>query len=381
MVRILFLNYEYPPLGGGAGNATYYILKELAKNPDLQIDLVTSSVGKYKTEKISPNVAVHYLDIGKTGDPHYQKIKDLIYYSIRSYFYAKDLIRKNKYDLIHAFFGIPCGFIAMLLGLPYIVSLRGSDVPGYNERFRLFDRIFLKTISRRVWKKAQIVTALSQDLLNLARFTDKDKKIEVIYNGINTDEFYPDEIALNKEKNFNILFVGRLIKRKGLIYLLDAFINLQKVHPHIRLIVAGSGPLMDCFKNYCIKNNISEKVNFLGVLGHKELNKVYQKSHVFVISSLNEALGNVTLEALAVGLPVITTKTGAAELISDNGIIVEKGSSAQIAQALEKLINDESLRKNMGAKSRRIALGMGWHNVASKYLKIYETIARKNENK
>jgi glycosyltransferase involved in cell wall biosynthesis len=377
-MRILILNYEYPPLGGGAGNATFYILKEFAKNPDLEIDLVTSSIGKHKIEKISPNIAVHYLNIGKSGDPHYQKIKDLIFYSIKSYSYSKKLVKKNKYDLIHAFFGIPCGFIAMLLGIPYIVSLRGSDVPGYNERFKLFDKIFLKLISRLVWRRARKITALSRDLLNLARNTDNDKKIDVIYNGINTDEFYPDETPLNYEKNFNILFVGRLIKRKGLIYLLDAFANLQKNHPDIRLIVAGSGPLMNCFKKYCNRKAVADKVNFLGVLGHKELNNIYQKTHIFVIPSLNEALGNVTLEALAAGLPVISTKTGAAELISDNGIIIEKESSKQIEQAIEKLIGNGNLRREMGRKSREVALGMGWEKTASQYYDLYKQI--KNEH-
>jgi hypothetical protein len=71
MKRILILNYEFPPLGGGAGNATYYLLKEFAKDPDLKIDLVTSSIDAFRVEKFSDNITVHLLDIGKGGNLHY----------------------------------------------------------------------------------------------------------------------------------------------------------------------------------------------------------------------------------------------------------------------------------------------------------------------
>ena len=89
-MNILILNYEYPPLGGGAANATFYLLQELKKHENITIDLVTSSIGSYYKEKSYPNVTIHYLDIGKSGAIHYQSSKELLKYAWKSYWYTKN---------------------------------------------------------------------------------------------------------------------------------------------------------------------------------------------------------------------------------------------------------------------------------------------------
>ena len=147
-MRILFFNYEYPPLGGGAGNATFYLLQEFSKISGLEIDLITSSIDKFKIEELTTNIRIHYLDIGKKNTFHFQSQKDLLIYSWKAYFYAKKLIKQKKFDLTLAFFGIPCGYIAMRLKIPYIVSLRGSDVPGYNERFKILDKFIFSWLRK-----------------------------------------------------------------------------------------------------------------------------------------------------------------------------------------------------------------------------------------
>ena len=372
-MRVLFLNYEYPPLGGGAGYATYYILKEFSKIPDLKVDLVTSSLNESKTENISENIAVHYLDIGKKGNLHFQTNFNLLAYSWKSYFYCKNLIKNEKFDLTLAFFGIPCGYIAMKLGLPYIVSLRGSDVPFYNERFKWPDKLVFRRLSRVIWRKAQYVIALSNDLIQLARNTTKTQKISVIYNGINIKEFYPDVEKNKQEKSFNILFIGRLIERKGLIYLLEALQQITAEYPQTKLLVAGDGPMKMEYENYVKNNGLSGKVEFLGIVKHDYIAELYRRAHVFVLPSLNEALGNVTQEALASGLPIVTTKTGAAELIDDNGFIIAKKSAKEIAEALRKIIEDENLRKKFSARSRELAENMSWENTAKKYYELFES--------
>lgn len=88
-MRVLFLNYEYPPLGGGAGNATSYLIKEYEKIPDLKVDLVTSGIGrKFETERVGKNIWIHKLPIGKDEkNLHYQSQKDLLVYSWKAYFF------------------------------------------------------------------------------------------------------------------------------------------------------------------------------------------------------------------------------------------------------------------------------------------------------
>jgi len=373
-MRILLLNYEFPPLGGGAGNANYYLLKEFAKKADLQIDVVTSSIGGFKKEQFAPGITIHFLDIGKKNNPHFQTIRDLLTYSWKAYFYCKKLIRNTRYDFCHAFFGIPCGYIAMKLGIPYIVSLRGSDVPFYSDRFFLLDLLFFRRISRNIWGRAKSVTAVSHYLRELAEETSPDQAIEVIFNGIDIEEFQPTDKANTDEKTFTILFVGRLIERKGLKYALAALKELVKKYPNVRLLIVGDGPQRNTHEHYVDKHRLSPFVHFLGPLNREQTRDHYQKSDVFLLPSIKEALPNVILEAMACGLPIICTETGAAELINKNGIIIAKESSGDIKEALVTLMSDKKLRRNMARQSRLLVKDKSWDEVANLYLRLYEKV-------
>lgn len=366
------LNYEFPPLGGGAGNATYYLLKEFAKEKNIEIDLITSSTKEYREEQFSKNIKIYFLDIGKKGTFHYQKNSDLLKYSFKAYKLAKKLKEEKNYDLCHAFFGIPCGYIAMKLKIPYIVSLRGSDVPFYSKRFYLLDKFVFRRLSKKIWKKAKDVVALSRDLVSLARKTSKTQKISVVYNGINIEEFNDQNTKRNK--NFNILFVGRLIERKGLRYVLEALNKLREDYPNLRLLVAGDGPLKESHEEYTLKNSLKDNVVFLGIINHNVMPKIYRKAQIFVLPSLNEALGNVTQEAMASGLPIITTKTGASEIVGQGGIIIRKESSKDIEKAIRKLIEDKRLRQLLSKENIKTAKRMSWRMCAKNYGRIYEKV-------
>jgi uncharacterized membrane protein len=241
-MRILILNYEFPPLGGGAGNATYYLLKEFSKpeHKNLGIDLITSSVNKFKIEKFSDNIKIHYLNIGKKGNLHYQSTKDLLSYSWKVYIYSKKIMKKGHFDLIHTFFGIPCGHLAMMLKyeykIPYIVSLRGSDVPFYNKRFYWLDKFVFKRLSKEIWKNSKAVITNSKGLKNLALKASPNQKIDVIYNGVDIKEFKPEKKkSENKTKNKKLTIISTapfffLIIILNLLLVMILFFFLDKLH-------------------------------------------------------------------------------------------------------------------------------------------------------
>lgn len=372
-MKILMLNYEFPPLGGGAGNATFYLLREIATLNSIEIDLVTSSVTGYKQEKFSDNITIHYLDIGKNNkNLHYQSNRDLIIYTLKAYYYCKKLLNKEKYTLCHSFFGIPCGFISMLLRLPYIVSLRGSDVPFYNYRFYWYDKLIFKYLSSFIWRKAAKVTVNSAGLKELALITSPRQKFDIIYNGIDNDDFKP---CLNKDQSrgdqFKIISVGRLIQRKGYQFLIEAMRGIQG----IELTIIGDGvllkELMDLADNYGLN------VIFLGELSHDQIADHLKQADVFVMPSLNEGMSNAILEAMACGLPIITTDVGGSkELINSNGLVVKKESAAELRSAIDLLKNDSTLRSKMGKESTLQAEKFSWKNVALSYLNIYEATSK-----
>ncbi|MFA6918789.1 MAG: glycosyltransferase family 4 protein [Patescibacteria group bacterium] len=370
MKKILVLNYEFPPLGGGAGNATYYLLKEFAKDKDLQIDLITSSLDKYKEEVFADNIKIYYLDIGKQGNIHYQSNKDLIKYAFKAHKLAKRLNQQNSYDLVHAFFGIPCGFVAMLLKRPYIVSLRGSDVPFYNKRFYWLDKFIFQHLSKVIWKKAKAVVANSQGLKDLAQKTVPNQEVAVIYNGIDMDEFRP---VADKSGEFTIISTSRLIRRKGIEHLISAFIDFEKIYHDAKLIIVGDGDLKDELSSIVNSAGVDGKVDFHGSVSHDKLPELYRSADVFVLPSLNEGMSNSLLEAMASGLAIIATDTGGTgELVDDqNGIIVAQNSAAEIYDALETIYNDKDLLNQMKISSREKVAVFSWAKVGERYKSIY----------
>lgn len=360
------LNYEFPPLGGGAANACYYLLKELANKLSYKVDLVTSSVDKFKVERFADNITIHYLDINKKGKLHYQTNQNLLSYSWKALKYSKSLIKKGNYDLIHAFFGIPCGFIAMKLKLPYVVSLRGSDVPFYNERFKTLDKLFFKRLSKKIWRRGKAVVCNSEGLKELALQSSPRQEMSVIYNGIDIDEFRPSEKKVIDDK-IVILSTGRLIQRKGFQYLIQAVAGIDGV----KLQLVGDGNIKEELGEQA--ENLGVEIEFSGTVEHSKVVSYLQKADVFVLPSLNEGMSNSVLEAMACGLPIIATNVGGSqELVKGNGFIVAKKSVNELKKALLIYKNDKRLLKMHSKKSRERALNMSWQSVLEQYERVYD---------
>lgn len=362
-MKILMLNYEFPPIGGGSGNATYHLLREFSKFKYLKIDLVTASSGKYKVEKFSKNITLYRLNVEKKS-LHFQSNKETFLWSIRTLFSLPKLIKKNKYDLSHCWTGWPSGFFGFLFEKKqkYIIGLRGTDVPGYNQRMGILDKIVFTPYSKVVWERAGRITTNSEGLKKLANKTWKGQ-IDIIPNGIDTKKFKPGK----KPVKPRLITVSRLIKRKGIEFLIKALKGLD-----FELDIIGEGPELNNLKQ--LAKEVNSKVNFLGYVKHDDLPKYYQKASIFVLPSLYEGMSNSVLEAMASGLPIITTNTGGTqELIHDNGIIVKKKSSASIRKAILTIINNNLIKKQ-GNNSRKLALKMSWSNVAKQYHDLYKEL-------
>lgn len=383
-MKVLFFNYEYPPLGGGAANATQYILKEYAQVFGLEVDLVTSSVDKsYHLETVGEKIRIHKLPIGKNAaNFHFQSQKDLLFYAFRAYLFSKKLIRKSlddnaPYDITHSFFTVPCGFISLIIKkkfkIPYIVSLRGSDVPGYSERFSGLYKI-ISPLIRKIWKEASFVVSNSEGLRELALKTNSNQKIGVIFNGVNINEFRPGERNCTADR-FKIICVSRITPRKGIGYLIDAMAMLVKKYFFVELEIVGDGDQRKELGEKVIGMGIEKNVKFLGLMKHDAVAEYYSNADAFVLPSLNEGMSNTMLEALAAGLPIVATNTGGTkELVKngENGFIAETKNAKDLAEKIGKIIKDREMCQRMGRESRRRAEQMSWKNVAKEYLELYK---------
>lgn len=373
-MRVLMLNYEFPPLGGGAGNACYYILRELSSRNEIEVDLITSSSDRFIQEQFSPNIRVFRLDVGKRGkNLHYQGWGDLLQYVWKARFLANKLVKEQIYDVTHAWFGIPGGLVAVGLGVPYVVCLRGSDVPGYSDRMKWLERLGMTMIHTAIWKRADTMLALSEELRTLALKSWPRGDMGVIRNGVDTERFRPLK-GRSSSDVMTFLYVGRLIPRKGVFDLIHAASRLP-AKSKWKIVLVGEGPDGDSLKKLVRSLGLHKRVVFTGMVGHNRLVEYYQAADVFVLPSHHESMSNAQLEAIACGLPVIVTKTGGTLLSVDgNGLLVEVGDLDSLVGALLRLLEDRSLRREMGKRSREIALTLNWESVAEEYFKVYTSV-------
>lgn len=372
MRHLLMLNYEYPPLGGGAGNATRFLLTELASFSDIAVDLITSSADAKKIEPLTKRISIHYLNIGKRGQRlQYQTSVDLLKYSWQAYHYVKKLLRAKRYNFCHAFFAVPCGYLSWRLKLPYLLSLRGTDVPGHNPKFQVIYKLIGRQINQTL-RHAAIVVANSRDLADEAARTCR-RTYQVIPNGVDLNFFHPTE---KTNGVFRVLYAGRLHAVKNLNQLIKGFAEFTTTQPaeKLELTIAGDGPERARLQKLAATLPKGELVRFTGQLSTTELRSEYQRCSVFALVSESEGMSNTLLEAMACGTPILSSDTGGSrQLISqDNGLILTEVSQASIGRALKYFFDRRDQLANSGRSSRRVAEQYSWKRTAEEYYRLYQ---------
>lgn len=191
------------------------------------------------------------------------------------------------------------------------------------------------------------------------------EKVFIAPGAIGNEMFTQQSSRLRKEKeklkqqlDINnkkvILYVGRLIRRKGVRYLIEAYDELKRDYDDVCLMLVGDGPLRIELEESCVKHHIKD-VHFLGNKDYEELPKYYSMADIFVLPTLEDIGGLVVSGAMACGLPVITTKAAgcAVDLIipGENGFIVDEANAGQLCSAIKRIILDEALARKMGDKS------------------------------
>jgi len=369
------LNYEFPPIGGGAAKANLCLLKQYAGRKDLRVDMLTSAPKPgFKSEKFSENITIHKIGIRKKHLHFWRRI-EVIEWLVKAGFYYRMLLRKNDYDLAHAFFGFPTGWLCYRNAdrLPYIISLRGSDVPGRNARLQL-DYKILAPVFRAIWKNASAMVACSEGLKERAMLFMPSVPIDVIPNGVELDRFSPIETA-EKSEALRLLTVGRLSVTKRIEMLIDAVEILHRTACKVRLTVVGGGKMEQQFRKIVAEKELSDVIKMTGRMDSKRMPELYRRNDIFISASMQEGMSNAMLEAMSSGLPIVTTRCeGLAELIDGNGLIVEHDNIEEIAKAVKRLADNPELYKQMSTAARKQAEKFDWANVASSYIEQYRKI-------
>jgi glycosyltransferase involved in cell wall biosynthesis len=366
------VSYEFPPIGGGTGRACSHLLAELRGRPDVVVDLVTSDgvARPSAPEPLADNIAVHRLAVDKR-DLYYWRAREIFTWTRRAVSHATRLARRHPYDVCHCWAGWPSGIVGYWLRrrIPYIISLRGSDVPGYSKRLRFLDPLLMRHVSRRVWSRAARVVAVSRRLRDLALETEPGAMIDVIPNGVDAERFAP-----GTEQNRGILFVGRLVERKGVHFLLQAFRGVLAAAPDAVLTIVGDGPERARLEAMAGELGLRGHVMFRGHLAGSETPAAYRENAILVLPALADAMPNVLLEAMAAGLAIVTTSTVGGEVIRGNGVTVPVADPSALRDAIVEYLLDPVRLARHRDLSRRLAEEMSWTAVAESCLGLYREV-------
>ena len=208
---------------------------------------------------------------------------------------------------------------------------------------------------------------------------------EIIPNGVDTGHFSPDVAPIDEfcDGKLNILFVGRLEKRKGADYLLEAYQRIKRCMPNSRLIIVGPGTRLRHKYEKQVRQSGLEDVVFAGYASYGELPRYYKTADIFCAPATGwESFGIVLLEAMAVGKPIVASNIeGYASLITHGveGLLVPPKDEDSLTRALTSLMTDESLRQQMGARGRVKAKKYDWKYIAQRVLNYYITVLSESQ--
>ena len=261
----------------------------------------------------------------------------------------RHLMRTDRFDIIDAHFAYPDGYAASLLArwfdVPFTITVRGTEarlskIPVYRKMMRI------------ALNKASRIICVSSDLKRLVLSLGVDSaKVMVVGNGVDMKLFFPVNRRKAREDlglplNAPILIsVGGLVERKGFHRVIDCLPELRKNFSDVRYIVVGGpspeGDWSKRLRKQILELGLQEIVTFLGVLPPERLRTALSAADVFVLATSNEGWANVFLEAMACGLPVVTTDIGGNREVVQKpelGIVVPMGDSVALKRAIENAV-------------------------------------------
>ena len=383
MANFLFINYEYPPIGGGSATACQRIAQAFVERGH-RVVVLTSGIGSLIGSTDENGIQVVRLRTLRK-QVHQSGVIEMLSYVLAASWKAAGIAKAHQIDFMLAFFSIPGGIVARWLhlrtGIPYVVSLRGGDVPGTEPHLAIFYRV-LKPFRRDIFKRARAICSPSQGLKELSQRTDPFP-VQVIPNGVDLSLFRPDPAA--RPETLTLLSVGRLHAQKNVAYLLKivAAIRKQNQTPVAARIV-GDGPERPHLERVATELGITESVQFEGWLDREAVRKAYQSASFLIHASSYEGMSNVILEALASGLPVgASSIPGNIELVQPglNGFLLDPETDPEkTAESIYSLFSDQTEweRLSQGARAT-MEHRFSWNHAADLYEQLFQPRTKANK--
>jgi L-malate glycosyltransferase len=374
-MRILLVNYEYPPLGGGGGIAMKEFAEALAREHEVHV--LTSGAGvlpKCETHDLL-DLTVHRARVFGRSTRATASFVSMAAFLPAGVRLGNRLLRQKKFDVINTWFAIPSGIVGGLIArrnsVPHVLTVIGGDI--YDPSKWYSPHRFAPSGAAVKWalKRADRHLAISSDIARRTReYFAFDRSIEVIPLGITEPDFRQvsrEAVGMSDTRKY-VVAVGRLVRRKDYPALLKAVQLMGR--DDTSLLILGDGPERDNLQALATELGIASRVELRGFVSDEEKFQILSNSDVFALVSLHEGFGVVYLEAMHCGLPVVAANVGGqVDILEDGrtGRLVESGNVKELADALEGLLGHAEVAHQIGEHNRRHFHAFSISSLAARY--------------
>jgi glycosyltransferase involved in cell wall biosynthesis len=378
-MRILVLNHEFPPIGGGGGRAAEDICRGLTEWGH-EIQVLTAHIRGLPREEGRDGYTIVRLSSLRT-QPYKASFLSMAAYVLAGLLTGRRLIRSFKPDVIHAHFAVPAGALAWALsritGIPYVLTVHLGDVPGgVPEKTGGWFR-WVYPFTGVIWRDANRIVAVSEFTRQLAlkKYT---AEIRVIPNGVDLRALKPDRIHLNEPPQ--IVFAGRFMAQKNPLQVVQTLNQLKKIQ--WQCVMIGDGPLMQDVRRAVAESDLEGRFQFTGWIDPQEVLNWFDSSDILFMPSRSEGLPVVGVQALAKGLAIVASHVGGfVDLVDNNknGYLIRQGDAGEFRASLLGLLSDSDRLLSFRNASLEKAKYFEINQVVKEYENLFESVLTNEE--
>lgn len=380
-MRILVINYEYPPIGGGGGFVTRDILEAMAAKGH-HVTIVTSGFNSLKEYEIRNGVEIIRAPILGRKDIEVASMASMLSYVPSGLIKTLGLEKVRRFQLINTHFAIPSGplgfSLGKILGVPNVLSIHGGDIYDPSKALSPHRIPLLSMAVRFMLNHADLVVAQSRDTRqNAYQYHSAQCPIEIIPLGIKRPFFTKstrEQFGLKKEQ---IVFstIGRLVSRKNLDNSLEIMAALA-TEIDFQFMIMGYGPMYEPLQQKIRELGLDRHVRLLGNVSDEVKFQVLDLSDIYISTALHEGFGLVFLEAMACGLPIMSyNRGGHTDFLKSHqtGFLIELGDTKAFVRMLLDMARNKALRLEMGRYNKDLAEHFYIDTCADNYIRLFQS--------
>ncbi len=396
-IKVCIVNALFSPFMGGVEKHMLELSKHLVKQ-GVEVHVMTGKLSDLSKEQNIEGIKIHRIECTEIRIPGLYPPPLVLSANVQESLAKLD--EKYNFDIIHLQDRWFPDFDSVLIyaktvNKPFIVTLHNARPVGIALHYTVLGGLYDQVIGKQVLKSADRIISVSNWAIgDVSKYGIPKSKFTYIPNGVEGSEYFvcTDPLKARQKairNKFNLtkgpllLFVGRVIKQKGLEYLIKAMPEILTIMPEVQLVVVGKGDKLTELKTLVNKLKLNDNVKFPGFVDDASLRKLLSSADIFVLPSLWEVLPVAILEAMASGKPIVCTDAGGNRELVDhtNGIVVPKRNITALAGAVISVLSNEQRMKQMGKTSRKKALEQfNWQTIAYNTIQVYKNEIELNKS-